>query len=186
MKKSAMMILGLTMLLSAGVAQAALVTTTTYTGSGALIDVVYNNTAGTKGSIDSIITDSWDNGLPSDSNPGAFTNGTAQTATGINVWYGVAVRQTGGTLSDTSLALRGGDEVGSSTQCILEIDDASNTNFATANLVISGQLTLWPQFGAGNTNTLSVLNGYATAGVLAGTTHGQSIVNILDGRLDAG
>jgi hypothetical protein len=188
MKKWMMRIVGISMLLGAGLAQAALVTTTTYTntGSSALIDVVYNNTAGTKGSIDSTNSNYWSSGLPSDSNPGAFTNGTAQTASGINAWYGVAVRQTGGQLSDTSLAMRGGDEVGSSTQCILEIDDASNTNFAYANLAISGQLTLWPQFGAGNTNTFSVLNGYADVGIVAGTTPGQSFVNILDGRLDVG
>ena len=160
--------------LSCSVASAAyveLTPTTTYTGSGALIDVVYNNTAPTRGSIDSITTDSWDSGLPSDSNPGLFDgtvgDGTAETATGWNVWYGVAVRQTGGTLSDTSLAMRGGDEVGSSLSCTLEIDDASNTDFSTTNLAISGQLTLWTQFGTGN--TLSVLNGYADVGILAGT-----------------
>ena len=161
---------------------------TYYVGSGALIDVVYNNTAGTIGSIDSITTDSWSRGLPSDSNPGLFDgtvgDGTAETATGWNVWYGVAVRQTGGTLSDTSLAMRGGDEVGSSLSCTLEIDDASNTDFSTTNLAISGQLTLWTQFGTGN--TLSVLNGYADVGTLACTSPADITVNILNGRLDVG
>ena len=177
--------------LSWSVASAAyveLTPTTTYTGSGALIDVVYNNTEGTSGSIDSITTDSWDSGLPSDSNPGLFDgtvgDGTAEIATGSNAWYGVAVRQTGGTLSDTSLAMRGGDEVGSSLSCTLEIDDASNTDFSTTNLAISGQLTLWKQFGTGN--TLSVLNGYADVGILAATGAADQTVNILNGRLDVG
>jgi len=170
--------------LSCSVASAALTTTTTYTGSGPLIDVTYNNTAGTRGRIDAVLTDSWDNGLPSDSNPGLFTGGTAQTATGANVWYGVAVRQTGGTLADTALAMRGGDEEGLRLHSTLEIDDASNTDFSTTNLAISGQLTLWTQFGTGN--TLSVLNGYADVGILAGTGAADQTVNILNGRLDAG
>ncbi len=99
---------------SASAAHTNLVPTTPYTGTGPLIDVVYNNTAGTKGSIDSITTNSWDNGLPSASHPGLFSGGTAETATGWDAWHGVAIRQTGGTLAGTNLSMRGGDEVGSS------------------------------------------------------------------------
>ena len=156
---------------------------TIYIGDGALIDVVYSSTSPNSGSIDSIITDSWSNGLPSDSNPGLFDGGTAPTATGFDVWYGVVVRQTGGTLVDTALAMRGGAEDGSSFECLLEIDDIANTG-SYKNLDISGQLTLWKQFGTGN--TLSVLNGYADVGTLACTSPADITVNILNGRLDVG
>jgi hypothetical protein len=172
-----------------------LVTTTTYIGNDALIDVVYNNTAGTKGQIDSIITDSWDNGLPSDTNVGLFDGtaggGNTMLAAPFDIWFGVAVRQTGGTLSDTSLAMRGGVEDGaggvSSLHSTLEIDDTTNTDFATTNLTISGQFTMWNQLvGAGATgNTLNMLNGYVDVGVLNCTSPADATINILNGRLDA-
>lgn len=178
----------------AGSASAALVTTTTYTGSGALVDVVYDNdpTNGVIGTIVSTNSSSWSSGLPSDSNPGLFDgtvgDGFAETATGWDVWYGIAVRQTGGTLYDTALTMRGGAQDGSSLHSTLEIDDASNTAFATTNLAISGQLTMWNQNGAAGAtgNTLSVLNGYADVGILAGTSPADITVNILNGRLDVG
>ena len=179
-------------------AQAALVTTTTYIGTGALIDVNYNNTAGTIGSIDSIITDSWDNGLPSDSNPGLFDgtvgDGTAalSSASAWHLWYGVAVRQTGGTLSQANHTMRGGAQDGaggvSSYHSTLEIDDVSNRDFTSTNLAIAGSLTMWNQNGADGAtgNTLSLLNGYADVGILAATSPNDEFVNILNGRLDVG
>ena len=171
---------------SASAAHTNLVPTTTYTGTGPLIDVVYNNTAGTKGSIDSITTNSWDNGLPSASHPGLFSGGTAETATGWDAWHGVAVRQTGGTLAGTNLSMRGGDEVGSSLHSTLEIDDASNTAFAYKNLDISGKLTMWSQFGGDHSNTLSLLNGYAYVDDMFATGTHASNVNILNGKLEVG
>ena len=138
--------------LSCSVASAAfttLETTTTYTGSGPLIDVNYDEDEG-KGRIDEVYSNSWDTELPSASNPGLFDgrvgDGTAGLATKVNgwAWYGVAVRQTGGALSDLNLAMRGGDELGANGfQSIFEIDDASNTGFGTKNLAISGMLSLW-------------------------------------------
>ena len=171
---------------SASAAHTNLVPTTTYTGTGPLIDVVYNNTAGTKGSIDSITTNSWDNGLPSASHPGLFSGGTAETATGWDAWHGVAIRQTGGTLAGTNLSMRGGDEVGSSLHSTLEIDDASNMAFAYKNLDISGKLTMWRQFGGDHSNTLSLLNGYAHVDDMFATGTSVSNVNILNGKLEVG
>ena len=180
----------------AGSASAALVTTTTYTGSGALIDVVYDNNSsnGVIGTIVSTNSNSWSSGLPSDSNPGLFDgsvgDGTAglSTTSGWNVWYGVAVRQTGGTLSDTSFTMLGGAEDGSSVHSTLEIDDALNTAFATTNLAISGKLLMWNQNGAAGAtgNTLRLLNGYADVGEMAATASADESINILNGRLDVG
>jgi rhamnogalacturonan endolyase len=173
----------------AGSASAALVTTTTYTGTGDLVDVVYDNdlTNGVRGTVVTVNSDSWDNGIPSNANPGLFDgsvgDGTAELA-GASIWYGTSIRQTGGTLSDTSLAMRGGAQDGSTTHNILEIDDASNASFATTNLAISGQLTLWVQFGAGN--TLRVLNGYADIGNVNATSPNNATINILNGRLAVG
>jgi len=174
-----------------------LVPTTTYTGSGALIDVVYSGTSPTIGTIISTNSNSWSSGLPSDSNPGLFDgtvgDGTAalSSVSAWNVWYGVAVRQTGGTLSQADHTMRGGaqDGVGgvSSYHSTLEIDDTSNTGSYT-NLAISGQLTMWNQNGADGAtgNTLSLLNGYADVGILAATSPNDEFVNILNGRLDVG
>ena len=185
--------------LSCSVASAALTTTTEYTGSGDLIDVDYDTgTNGVpssdpananRGTINTVNSDSWDNGLPSYSNPGLFTVGTADPATS-DIWYGVAVRQTGGTLSNNNHAMRGGvrteDGSGGFTTAgfnILEIDDASNTAFDTKNLDISGIFTMWNQ-NAGD-NTLSVLNGWASVGSLNCTFSGNNFVNIKNGKLDA-
>ena len=172
----------------------ALVTTTTYTGSGALIDVDYSSTAGSVGQITATDSDSWDNGLASYLNPGLYDGtvggGTAALTGSGDYWYGVAVRQTGGALSAVNFGLRGGvetndDAVGFS---ILEIDDASNTGFGTKNLYISGTLTMWNQnVAAGATgNTLSVLNGWADVGALNATSSADEFINILNGKLDVG
>ena len=196
-----------------------LVPTTTYTGSGALIDVTWSRANdASRGQVTTIHSNSWGSGTnPSPTSPaenddipisglhsnpsitthpglydGSVGDGIRELSTGdgFNLLYGVQIRQTGGTIFDTSLTMRGGAKDGAggslSTESIFEIDDASNTSFAYTNLAISGQITLWPQNGAGNSNTLSVLNGYATAGILAGTTPGRSIVNILNGHLDVG
>jgi len=175
MKKWLMRSLGISMLLGAGLAQAALVTTTTYTGSGALGDAA-----------------NWDNGLWSNTNPGLVdtTDGGSQNLGGDPWVYSFQIRQTGGTLTDVAdqgLAMRGGAE-NTTDNGTFEIDDASNTNFAYANLDISGQLTLWNQYAnTGSTgNIFSLLNGYATAAILAGTSPADIFINILDGRLDAG
>jgi hypothetical protein len=159
-----------------------------YVGSGALIDVVYNNTSPTIGSIDSTNSNSWSSGLPSDSNPGLFTNGTAalSSASAWYVWYGVAVRQTGGTLSQANHTMRGGAQDGSSFHSTLEIDDTSNTGSYT-NLAV-GKLAMWNQNAAAGAtgNTLSLLNGYADVGEMAATSPNDEFVNILNGRLDVG
>lgn len=176
-------------LLCASNASAALTTTTTYTGTGDLIDVVYEtaNTA-TRGTVNTVNSDSWDTGLASYLNPGLFdgTVGDGTASLGVGVWYGVAVRQTGGTLSRSSFTMRGGVKTGgvSAGYNILEIDDASNTAFGTKNLEISGIHTMWNQ-NAGD-NTLSVLNGWADVGALNGTSPNGNFVNIGDGKLDAG
>ena len=165
-----------------------------YHGTGALIDVVYEtaNTA-TRGTVNTVNSDSWDTGLPSYLNPGLFDgtvgDGTASPASGAGVWYGVAVRQTGGTLSRSSFTMRGGVKTGgvSAGFNILEIDDASNwngTSFDHTNLDISGIHTMWNQ-NPGD-NTLSVLNGWAHVGALAATSTGGNFVNIGNGKLDVG
>jgi hypothetical protein len=173
-------------LLCASNASAALTTTTKYTGTGALIDVVYEtaNTA-TRGTVNAVNSDSWDTGLPSYLNPGLFTGGTA-SPTSNSLWYGVAVRQTGGTLSRSSFTMRGGVKTGgvSAGFSILEIDDTSNTAFGKKNLDISGIHTMWNQNNGDN--TLSVLNGWADVGALNGTSPNGNFVNIGDGKLDAG
>ena len=178
-----------------------LVTTTTYTGTGPLIDVNYDSSnSGSRGTYDAVTTNSWTddtpplpssgNSLPSYLNPGLFTGGTGgndtASPTSDSLWYGVAVRQTGGTLTRGSFTMRGGVKTGgvSAGFSILEIDDASNTAFDTKNLKISGILTLWAQ--AGGDNTLSVLNGWADVGALNGTSPNNATVNIGDGKLDAG
>jgi hypothetical protein len=186
-------------LLIAGTASAAytnLVPTTTYTNTlgGALIDVVYDTdkTAVPRnlGTILSTNSDSWSSGLPSYTNPGLFDgsvgDGTAGLSTYSGVWYGVAVRQTGGTLSSVNFGMRGGVETSGTVAGfnILEIDDTSNTDFATTNLAVSANLTMWPQ--AGGSNTLSVLNGYADVDNMSATASHRATVNILNGRLDLG
>ncbi len=148
-------------LLCASNASAALTTTTKYTGTGALIDVVYEtaNTA-TRGTVNAVNSDSWDTDLASYLNPGLFDgtvgDGTASPADS-SVWYGVAVRQTGGTLSRSSFTMRGGVKTAgvSAGFSILEIDDTSNTAFGKKSLDISGIHTMWNQNNGDN--TLSVL-----------------------------
>jgi hypothetical protein len=150
MKKIMMMTLCVGLAGAASAAYTKLTTTTTYTGSGPL------TTAG-----------NWDNGLPFNANPGlvATTDATSKL-TGQGYWSGFSVRQTGGELLQAGgFALRGGTQDGSSTFCILEIDDASNDG-SYNNLDVSGRFTFWNQYGsAGSTgSTLSLLNGYAHVG----------------------
>lgn len=156
--------------LSCSVASAALPTTTTFDGNGSLVDVA-----------------EWDNGLPTNANPGlisATTNAWLGTA-----WTDVAVRQTGGEIvavANGHFAMRGG-ALNSGNTTILEIDDASNADFSTTNLTISGTLTFWKQHGGGGGHELSLLNGYATVGSLnAGSGAATSTINILNGKLDIG
>jgi hypothetical protein len=79
--------------------------------------------------------------------------------------------------------MRGGASAGINT--ILEIDDASNTDFSTVNVTMSGILTMWAQNGGGH--ELSLLNGYATVGILSAVNSATlSTINIGDGKLDIG
>ena len=166
-----------------------LVTTTKYTGTGPLIDVNYDSSnSSSRGTYGAVTTNSWSNSLPSYLNPGLFTGWTA-SPTSDSLWYGVAVRQTGGTLTRGSFAMRGGVKTGgvSAGFNILEIDDAENwngTSFDYTNLDISGFHTMWNQ-NPGD-NTLSVLNGWAHVGALNATNSGANFVNIGDGKLDVG
>jgi hypothetical protein len=149
-------------------ASADLVTTTTFDGIGALSDAA-----------------NWDNGLPSNANPGlvsATTHAWLGTA-----WEDVALRQTGGAVfaaGDGNFAMRGGAAASGNTT-ILEIDDASNTSFATTNLAISGTLTFWSQNSGGGGHELSLLNGYATVSNLNAVSSATlSTINIGNGKLD--
>jgi len=70
---------------------------------------------------------------------------------------------------------------------VLEIDDASNTDFAYKNLDITNQMTMWDSYpAAGNTNDLALLNGYVKVGQLAGTSTSKNNIHILHGRMDVG
>lgn len=154
--------------LAASVASAALTTTTTFDGTGNLIDAI-----------------NWDSGLPTNANPGLVSSTIGSTWTG-SPWTNVAIRQTGGTVGgagSATLAMRGGASVGIDT--IYEIEDTANSSFAYKNLEISGQLTMWAQNGGGH--ELSLLAGYATAGSLNAISNAaNSTINIRDGRLDVG
>lgn len=155
--------------LSCSVASAALTTTTTFDGSGALTEV--NN---------------WNSGLPTNANPGLVSTGGGWLGT---AWADVAVLQTGGEIfaaGGGDFAMRGGAEASGNTT-ILEIDDASNTSFATTNLAISGELTMWSQFTGGGGHQLSLLNGYADVSSLNASTNASlSTINIGNGKLDIG
>ena len=146
--------------------------TTTYDGSGAL-----NN------------ADNWTNGLlPTDLAPGLVT--TTDATSTLATWRGVAVRQTGGTLT-AAVQHRleaGNDLITESTQSILEVDDASNwngTGYDYKNLDFA-KLVMWDRSVADNKNTLSVLNGYADVGELVGTSTSKNTIHILHGKLDVG
>ena len=160
--------------LSASVASAAvtaLVTTTTFDGAGALTD-----------------GNEWDSGLPTNANPGLVSATTAGSWLGP-VWTDVAVRQTGGEIyaaGGGAFAMRGGAAASGNTT-ILEIDDASNTDFSTTNLTISGTLTFWRQNVGGGGHELSLLNGFADVGILSAVNHPTlSTINIGNGKLDIG
>jgi hypothetical protein len=193
-------------------------TTTTYTGTGALLDVTWSQANDAfRGQVTTIHSNSWGAGtnpsptLPAENddipisglhtnasittNPGLFDGSVGDGIRelhngGFNLLYGVQIRQTGGTIFDTSLTMRGGakDGLGGSlsTESIFEIDDAAALTPLRANLEISGQLTMWNQNGAGHTNTFSVLNGWADIGTLAVTGTHTADINILNGRLDVG
>ncbi|KRP36912.1 MAG: hypothetical protein ABS34_05240 [Opitutaceae bacterium BACL24 MAG-120322-bin51] len=152
-----------------GSASAALTTTTTFDGAGSLVGVA-----------------NWDNGLPTNANPGlvAVTSGSTWTT---NVWTDMAIRQTGGTVGGAGSAtmnMRGGAAL-SGNKTIYEIEDVANSAFGYKNLEVSGQLTMWNQNGEGQ--ELSLLAGYATVGSLnAISSAATSTINIGDGKLDIG
>ena len=152
--------------LSCSVASAALTTTTNHDGSGDLTSAL-----------------NWDNGLPTNANPGLFSTGGGWLGP---TWTDVAVRQTGGAIfaaGTGNFAMRGGASAGINT--ILEIDDASNTDFSTTNLAVSGTFTMWAQNGGGH--ELSLLNGFADVGILSAVNHPTlSTINIGNGKLDIG
>lgn len=162
-------------LLSLGSASGELATSTTYTGTpsaqqpfiGSLIDPT-----------------SWDNGLPTNDNPGLVTQ-TFNTWSG-DVWTDVAIRQTGGTVYNDQeiFAMRGG-AAGSGKKTILEIEDLANTEFAYENLRTAGALTMWSQNGEGH--ELSLLSGYVSIGFLNAVTSADvSTINIRDGLMEFG
>jgi hypothetical protein len=130
----------------------------------------------------------WDNGLPTNANPGLVSGTTAGSWSGA-VWTDFAVLQTGGELfaaGDGGLNMRGGAEFSGNTT-IFEINDASNTSFATTNLAISGTLIMWGQFAGGGGHELSLLNGYADIGSLSAISNTSlSAINIGNGKLDIG
>jgi hypothetical protein len=169
MKENGMKKLLVMMLLAAvaGSASAALVTTTTFDGSGDLTSAL-----------------NWDSGLPSNANPGLVSGGGGWMGP---VWTDFAVRQTGGAIFAAGagdLAMRGGAENSGNTT-ILEIDDASNTDFSTVNMTMSGILTMWAQNGGGH--ELSLLNGFADVGILSAVNSPTlSTINIGNGKLDIG
>ena len=160
--------------LSFSLASATLIPTTTYDGTGILTSAA-----------------NWDNGVPTNTNPGIISTTDGAQDFGSESWvYSFQLSQTGGSITDTAdagIALRGGAE-NTTDNSIYEINDASNADFSTTNLDVSGQLTLWNQHGGtGSTgNTFSVLNGYADVGILAGTSSADNTVNILNGKLDVG
>lgn len=164
----------LCLLVAASHAGAALVTTTNYTG-GANTDYV--------GSLTDAA--SWDNGGPTNANPGLVTQ-TVNTWLG-DVWTDRAVRLTGGSVyaasgTGSGLSMRGGAS-GSGAKSILEIEDLSNGDFSTTNLTVAGTLTMWAQNG--EAQELSLLAGYGTVGLFNAITNPSlSTVNIRDGRLD--
>ena len=155
-------------------------------GSGSVLEIVYDGPP-SRGNISSGNTNDWSGGLPTNGNTGLIVGGTYDfinpTHGGM---YGIWVRQTGGQLTDASLAMRGG-AAGTTDGNIITIDDASNSGFAYTNLAIAGQLTMWNSNG-GDGNELNVLNGYATVGNLTTTLNPADIArfNILNGRLDVG
>jgi hypothetical protein len=155
----------------AGSASAALVTTTTYAGSGDLTD------AG-----------NWDNGAPSNANPGLVAGTTAGSWLGPS-WHGFSVRQTGGEIFAAGaggFSMRGGVDGVAGSHNLLEIDDASNDG-SYINLDISGQLTMWNQYNStGSTgSTLSLLNGYAHVGKFWANSGPKARVFIGNGTLNA-
>lgn len=160
--------------LSAGTANATLVTSTNYTGG------IDNDFVGS-------LTDaaSWDNGGPTNANPGLVTQ-TVNTWLG-DVWTDRAIRMTGGSAyaaagTGSGLSMRGG-ALGSGAKSILEIEDLSNTDHSIENLTVPGTLTMWAQNGEGQ--ELSLLAGYGTVGLLNAISSADlSTVNIRDGRLD--
>lgn len=162
-------VLGLACFLSNSLS-AQLVTTTTYDGSGSLIDSA-----------------NWDNGLPTNANPGLVsqTDSTVSTWAGPS-WNDIAIRQTGGTVFAAGdlagLDMRGG-ATDSGNKSILEIEDLSNTDFSTTNLNIGGKLVMWAQFGQGH--ELSLLSGYVTIGeIFAVSSAALSTINLRDGKME--
>jgi hypothetical protein len=152
-----------------GSASAQLVTTTTFDGAGSFTDV-----------------GNWDNGLPTNLNPGLVSATSGSTWTS-NAWTDLAIRQTGGTVGGAGssvINMRGG-ALGSGNKTIYEIEDVANSEFGYNNLEVSGQLTMWNQNGQGQ--ELSLLAGYATVGSLnAISSAATSTINIGDGKLDIG
>ena len=150
-----------------------------------------NPSNGYNGSGDLTSAANWALGVPTNTNPGIISTTDGAQNFGSEYWvHSFQLSQTGGTITDTAdvgIALRGGAE-NTTDNSIYEIDDASNTDFSTTNLDVSGLLTLWNQYGGtGSTgNTFSVLNGYANVAQFAGANTANSTVNILNGKLDVG
>jgi len=151
--------------LSCSVASAALVTTTTFDGAGAVDDAA-----------------NYDNGAPSNANPGLINS------TG-NSWMGVAytdwaARQTGGYVyRNSAVAFRGGAGAGINT--IWEIADLANADGSSTNFYVGGVFTMWSQNGGGH--QLTIESGVAEVGSLnTSTTAAKSSISVGNGRFHAG
>jgi hypothetical protein len=149
----------------AGSASAALVTSTTFDGAGAVDDAA-----------------NYDNGAPSNANPGLINS------TG-NSWMGVAytdwaARQTGGYVyRNSAVAFRGGAGAGINT--IWEIADLANADGSSTNFYVGGAFTMWSQNGGGH--ELTIESGVAEVGSLnTATTAAKSSISVGNGRFHAG
>ncbi len=150
---------------------AQITTNTTYIGSnfpfvGALTDA-----------------NAWDNGLPSNANPGLVAQ-TANSWLDIS-WEDFVVRQTGGTLfaaGSGDFDMRGG-AFASGNKTILEIEDLANTTFSFRNFEVNNRLTMWAQNGQGH--ELRLLSGYVQIGELFAISDANlSSIDLRDGLME--
>ena len=185
-------------------------TTVTYDGTGNLVTQGYTWPS-PRGDIASLGVNNWGGGdgtstnLPQDirtsadgvtpitysTNIGLVPSSYTGTAAGLgSLWYGTKIRIEGGQFSQGGFTMRGGVQSISTlvpSGSVLEIDDASNTDFGYKNLDITNQMTMWDSYpAAGNTNDLALLNGYVKVGQLAGTSTSKNNIHILHGKLDVG
>jgi hypothetical protein len=152
-------------LLGAGLAQAALVTSTTFDGSG-----------------DVKAAANYDNGAPSNANPGLISHGTGNV--GGDFITDFAVRQTGGLIANANdINFRGGAVAGEET--IWEIEDARTDYSSYTNLSVGRSLVFWPQNGVGH--ELRILSGVVDAARLHGASNkDKTAISMKDGIFHAG